>query len=169
MSFTVQINGDRELISKLVTMPNTVRAALLTKIHELALRLENKVKVEHLSGPTGPSSLSVQTGALRRSVHNQVESTDSSVTGAVYYAPDVPYAGIHEFGGTINVPEIVPINAMALHFYTKGGDEVFARRAAAHTVHIPERAPLRTAFAEMKAEILEGMRSAVMQGLLRGR
>jgi hypothetical protein len=169
--FSVSLVGDRELIAKVQRLPEQVLVALKAKVQTLALLLQRKVQVEHLSGPTGPHTLSVGPntadhtgGQLRRSVFQTVTSTASSVTGKVAFSADVPYAAIHEFGGTINIPEIVPTKAKALHFMM-GGKDVFVKRVKAHTVTIPERAPLRTAFAEMLPEIEAGMREALAEGV----
>jgi hypothetical protein len=159
--FTVKMVGDRELIAKFVSMPQKLRDALVRATGLLEAKLEALVKTRYLSGPTGAHTLSVGKntpghtgGLLRDSVHGiPIEQSGSSVKGGVGYGAQVPYAAIHEFGGTINIPEIVPVKAQALHFLI-GGKEVFVKRVAAHTVVMPERAPLRTAFRSMKAEII---------------
>lgn len=159
--FTVTVTGDRELIAKLTSMPENVRLAITQKIQMLTLMLQAKVQTEHLSGPTGDHTLSVKSGNLRRSVFQNVESSSVAVIGTVGFSADVVYAAIHEFGGTIDIPEIVPDKAKALYFLM-GGQEVFASRVRAHTIVIPERAPLRTSLAEMSAFIREQLEETVV-------
>lgn len=168
---TVTVEGDRAVAARMSTISDGVRRALERKIHVLTLELQRKVKTEHLSGPTGAHSLSVGKntdghtgGQLRASVRQEVTTSASAIVGSVGYSADVAYAAIHEFGGTINVPEIVPVKAKVLHFMMNGKD-VFTRRVAAHTVTIPERAPLRTGFKEMADTIREGLKDAVKEGL----
>lgn len=172
MLITLRMEGQREVAARLGALPEKVRAALRKRIISLTLRLQTKVKRDHLSGPTGTHSLSVGTntkghtgGQLRASVFQRLDSDSAAeVVGAVGFSADVPYAAIHEFGGTINVPEMVPVKARALH-WIGGGKDVFAMRTKAHTVTMPERAPLRTAFREMRGEIVSGLKEAVAEGL----
>lgn len=173
--FTLTVHGDRELAARFGAMPDAVRTAVRKKIMALTLELQRKIKVEHLSGPTGVHSLSVGVnsakhtgGQLRASVFQEMNEESGGIVGRVGYSADVAYAAIHEFGGTVNVPEIVPTKTKALHWVMNGKD-VFATRVRAHTVKIPERAPLRTGFNEMKEEILEGLKQAVTEGLRNAR
>lgn len=162
--FTVSIIGDQQLIANFVAMPQQLQASLTRRVRKLALLLQRHLQVDYLSGPTGEHTLSVQKGALRRSAFNTVVSTSAEVTGTVGYGADVPYAAAHEYGATINIPEIVPTTAQALHFVINGKD-VFAKRVRAHTVILPERAPLRTAFADMKEQIEDELSAATEEGL----
>lgn len=152
-------------------LPPKVQGELELKVRALADELRTKVMVEHLSGPTGPHTLSVGQnskghtgGQLRASVFQDVKISDTSVRGRVGFSGDVVYAAIHEFGGVINIPEIIPTKAKALKFMIQGR-EVFARKVRAHTVTIPERAPLRTSFKEMLEKIVTGIKEAVFEGV----
>lgn len=157
--FTVELVGQRELSLRLTSMPAAVRRSLTRKTYSLANDLEALVKSK-LSGIV----LNVVTGALRRSIHNKVTSEATSVKASVFSSGDVKYAAIHEFGGTVHVPEIVPTKAQALHFIYEG-KEVFARRVRAHDVQMPERSFLRSSLSDMKDGIVEGLREAVEEGL----
>lgn len=161
----VTLTGDRALVAKLTELPPRIMAALKRTIYALVINLRTKVMMEGLSGPTGAHTLSVVTGALRRSVKSDVRSDDSSVTGTVSYGADVPYARIHELGGVIHIPEIRPVVAQALHFTWKG-EERFFQVVRAHDVVMPERAPLRTVFAGFVPVAKEDLRRAV-EGALR--
>jgi phage gpG-like protein len=164
----IALSGDKEVIAKLDALPSELRFALAAKIFALTQKLRTNLIEHHLSGPTGPHSLSVgQTtsthtaGQLRQSVIAQpVEASETEVSGGVAYGANTPYAAIHEFGGTINIPDIFPKKAQALHFI-QNGEDVFYRHVRAHTVTIPERAPLRTAFDEMKSEIIDEITETV--------
>lgn len=165
VEFTVEIKGDRELMLKITELPSRLRQALVRATAILAANLERSVKAGHLSGPTGAHSLSIRSGNLMSSVHQlPIQQNDSQVTGGVAYGATVAYAAIHEFGGTINVPEMIPVNAKALHFMV-GGADVFAMRTRAHSVKMPERAPLRTAFKDMQQEIIDTYKAAADKAL----
>lgn len=153
----IQVN-DTNIQARLGGMPAKVRAALTRKIHALALMLEGYIKADKLSGQV----LNVVTGALKASIFNEVTATPSSVTARVASASDVKYAAIHEFGGVINIPEIFPSKGNVLHFVL-GGKDVFARRVAAHVVHMPERSFMRSALHDKEQEIVQGISQAVTQ------
>jgi phage gpG-like protein len=157
--FTIEIKGDRELVERLNAMPSTVRVVLRRKVYMLALLLEAMVK-EKLSGPV----LNVVSGALRRSITEEVTDNPEQISAKVYSSGDVKYAAIHEYGGVIHIPEIVPVKAKALHFVI-GAKDIFAMRVAAHDVHMPERSYMRSSLDQMRQEIVDGMRSAVLEGL----
>src|SRR5260370_1267916 len=155
----IQIVGDKELIARLDAMPAQIRAALVRKVTALALLLEAKVKGDKLSGQV----LNVVSGALRRSIFNEVQQSDTAVTGKVASSGDVKYAAIHEFGGTINVPEI-SAKGKALAFMM-GGKQVFFKKVAAHTITMPERSFMRSSLKDMESQIREGLTEAVREGL----
>lgn len=159
---SVTLRGNSELIARLGAMPQAVHDSLVQKVYFLALALEAKVK-----GKLSDDVLHVRTGALRSSIFYTVTDSRESVRGKVAAPKNVPYAAIHEFGGTIHVPEIVPTKAEALHFFV-AGKEVFAKRVAAHTVHMPERSYLRSSLRDMREEIIAGMKQAVIQGMNKG-
>ena len=154
----IRVN-DRQLEARLTAMPTRVQKALVQKLTALAFKLENHIKADKLSGQV----LNVRTGALRRSIFSTVETSATEVVATVASSSDVPYGRIHEFGGTIQVPEITPVKAQALHFVINGKD-VFAKRVRAHTVSMPERSFMRSALADMKDEIEAGIRQAVEEG-----
>ena len=156
---TVEVVGDKQLIARLTAMPDNIRSALVRKVRALALMLEATVKGEKLSGQV----LNVVTGALRRSISNEVTTGSNSVTAEVYSSGDVKYAAIHEYGGTIPAHEVVATKAQALHFVI-GAKDVFAKRVQIPDVKMPERSFLRSSLDEMRDEIVEGMKEAVLEG-----
>jgi HK97 gp10 family phage protein len=155
----IQITGDRELIARFTAMPDQVRRALLKKVTQLALQLESKIKTEKLSGQV----LHVVSGKLRASIFNEVTQTGDSTIGKAASSGDVKYAAIHEFGGTIEIPEIVA-KGKALAFM-QGGKMAFYKKVAAHTVTMPERSFMRSSLADMKDQIIQEMTDAVREGV----
>lgn len=158
--FEVTVHGDQELIAKLGAMPDNVRKELRREVNYLAIKMLQMIQGK-LRGPV----LNYVTGQLFRSIQERVTETTNSITARLFSAGDVVYAGIHEYGGTINIPEIRPVNAMALRFSPGGGEAIFRMWARAHTVHMPERSYMRSSLDDMRQEIVEGMREAVMTGV----
>ena len=157
--FEITVRGDKELIAKLGAMPDRVRTELRREVNYLAVKMLQLIQSK-LRGPV----LNYITGRLFRSIQERVTETSTSVVARLFSAGDDKYAGIHEFGGTINIPEIRPVNARVLHWVGGSGD-VFAMYARAHTVTMPERSFMRSSLTDMRSEIVEGMRAAVMRGL----
>lgn len=168
MKLTLQFVGDRELIARLESLPSQVQLALRAAVLQSLSMLRALIQNKFLSGPTGAHTLSVRTGALRRSIaYDLLRDDTTAIIGHVYYTADVPYAAIHEFGGTIHLPEIRPINAKALHFTWQGAERFFMK-VRAHDVVIPRRAPMQTAFEQSKPEIIARLRKAVILSVKAG-
>jgi phage gpG-like protein len=137
-----------------------VHNALLREVQLLRLELESKIKGDKLSGQV----LHVVSGDLRRSIYSGVIDRADFIQGFAAQSGDVKYGAIHEFGGIIHVPEIVPAKAKALHWVFEGKD-VFAKRARAHDVTMPERSYMRSTLKEMEPEIAAGLKAAVLRAL----
>jgi HK97 gp10 family phage protein len=154
----IKILGDDALIARLSNMPDNVRKKLLAKVTTLAFELERKIKGDKLSGQV----LNVRTGKLRASIHSSVSQTETSTIGKAASSGDVKYAAVHEFGGTIQIPEIVA-KSKALAFM-QNGKMAFYKKVAAHTVKMPERSFMRSSLADMKDRIIAEMTEAVREG-----
>lgn len=159
---TFTLVGHSEVVAKMGSLSVKLRAAVLRSINRLVLKVQNNVVQNHLSGPTGDHSLSRDTGNLARSVHTSVTQDGGTIVGKIFYTHDTDYAAIHEFGGIIHVPEIVPDKANALAFMMSGKQMILARTKA-HDVVMPERAPLRTGFAEMKDTIEQDLQQSLSE------
>lgn len=151
----VTLVGDQQLLVRVERMKSTVQQALYQAVLALSLRMEARVK-DKLSGEV----LNVVTGALRRSIASSVTQSGTGVTGRVYSGGDVKYAAIHEFGGTIHIPDIYPTAGKALHFFA-GGAEIFATHVAAHNVVMPERSYMRSTLSDMASEIRAALVAAI--------
>lgn len=158
--FEVTVRGDKELITKLGAMPDSVRKELRREVNLLGIKMLQLIQSK-LRGPV----LHYITGQLFRSIQLRVTESSSAIFARLFSAGDVVYAGIHEYGGTINIPEIRPVNALALRFAPGGGEAIFRMYARAHTVTMPERSFMRSSLDDMRSEIIEGMREAVMTGV----
>lgn len=113
--------------------------------------------LESARGKVSGDVLQARTGALRASLRAEVTETAGGFAALVWSDGSVRYARIQEYGGRIAVPEIVPKNAKSLAF-VYGGRMVFAKRAAAHVVVLPERSYMRASLAEFAPPFLDGIR-----------
>ncbi|USN16573.1 hypothetical protein POLEWNIK_00470 [Brevundimonas phage vB_BpoS-Polewnik] len=159
MIVNIVVNGDTEVIAKFKSMPAAVHAALLQKVHALSLKLEAYVKKNKLSGQV----LNRKSGRLIRSIGSRVLDGDKSVFGIVFQSADVPYGGIHEYGGKTSAHVITPKKAKVLAF-TKAGATVFARKVNHPGSKMPTRSYMRSSLREMSTEISLGMKEAIVKG-----
>ena len=127
-------------------MYGNVRAALFKSISKSAVDLRNYIQDKKLSASPGYSAtlLHHKSGALKRSITEQVVNTEQGIYAHVFSAGDVKYAAIHEYGGAIT------------RFGKKVGD---------YTVRMPMRSFMRTSLAENKDKIIAGINKAAMDGV----
>ncbi len=163
MSDGIKISAnDTAVRAEFDAMPGRIHRALVQKVQLLRILLESKIKNDKLSGQV----LNVISGDLRRSIFSGIDDRGEFVEGWAKQSGDVKYGAIHEFGGTIHIPEITPVKAKALHF-VMGGKDVFAKRVRAHDVTMPERSFMRSALADMHDDIVNGMKDAVLKEVSR--
>lgn len=113
------------------------------------------IQTEKLSGQV----LNRKSGRLSNSITQQtLQIGDDQINTKVGVFGGVPYARIHELGGSIDVPEV----SGKLMVFNSGDGLVFTRHHKAFTVHMPERSYLRSALRDKHEEIIERMNRAVM-------
>lgn len=156
-------NSDQRVEQFLGTRAPRIVESVSREMLKQMIALSSHVATEHLSGRPGLRNI---TGTLRRSVLASPKVTPSgeAILGTVSTGPEVPYAKIQEYGGRINMPEIVPRRAQALRFMI-GGQVVFAKRVRAHSVVIPERSFMRVSLQEKQADIVAGLNRAIGQAV----
>jgi len=143
----------------LEAMPARLRAALSDKANALAAELQAKIQ-QKLSGGV----LNQKSGALARSIAATIDASSTDVSVTIWASPDIKYAAIHEYGGTIPPHQIVPGKARALAFLI-GGKQAFAARVNLPAIAMPERSYMRSSLAEMADEIGEGLSEAMAKVL----
>lgn len=144
---------DTEVSAKLDRVPGAAGAEVKRIVTADTLVMKSYVQ-RRLSGEV----LNVRSGRLRRSIDQRIEEQPGTVSGIVFSSSDVRYARIHEYGGKINIPEIVPVNGKVLRFEYQGR-VIFAARVRAHTVTMPERPYMRPSLKEVTAKFLSDMRA----------
>lgn len=105
-SIDIKLSGDALAILPRITDKPGLFRAIAREID-----LQNEFTIAHiqskkLSGPTSPTTLSVRTGLLRRSIRRtNAVVTATGAQGSI--GSNVAYAGVHEFGfqGSVQVPE----------------------------------------------------------------
>jgi phage gpG-like protein len=153
----IQVDTSAAVV-KLAGLPDKVRAGLREAVHTGALKLLAKVQ-QKVSGEV----LQVRSGALLGALRETgLSDSGDAISAGVTTDAAVKYARIQEYGGKIDVPEIAPVNAHALAF-EYGGKLVFAMKAAAHVVEIPERSYMQSSLAEIGPEIIDAIRKVAAE------
>ena len=144
--------------AKLAALPDKVRAGLRETVQAGALKLLSKVR-QKVSGDV----LQVRSGALLGALRETgLSDSGDAISAGVATDAALKYARIQEYGGRIDVPEIAPVNARALAF-EYGGKLVFAMKAAAHIVEIPEHSYMRSSLAEIGPELIDAIRKVAAE------
>jgi phage gpG-like protein len=144
--------------AKLAALPDKVRAAMRDAVQAGALKLLSKAQ-QKVSGDV----LQVRSGALLNSLRETgLSDSDDAISDGVATDAALKYAHIQEYGGRIEIPEIAPVAARALVF-EYGGKVVFAMKAAAHMVEIPEHSFLRSSLAEAAPDVIDDIRKVVAE------
>lgn len=128
-----QLEGDRK----------EIRANLALQMWQALSILEAAVK-QNIRVRSG---LRVRSGTLLNSVQKDVFATGNTVQGKI--GPEnVPYAGIHEYGGTIPARRIEPRHAKALRWLGTDGQVRFSKGHEIPAVNIKARPYLEPAIEE---------------------
>jgi phage gpG-like protein len=140
-------------IAFLEQFPAKYRERLVKVMQRVGFDLQGYVQRNKLQGQV----LNHRTGWLSSHVHADTEEDGNKVRTTVGVDSNaVPYAAIHEYGGKINVPEVV---GKLMRFET-GGDIVFAMSHRAFSFTMPERSYLRSSLSERKAVYIDWIRGA---------
>lgn len=157
MDVNVTLVGDKQLVQRLEQMPESLRVQLRKAVRASTLKVLARSK-QLVSGQV----LKVQTGLLRRSINDQYEEAESLIKGTVgTNKRTVPYAAIHEFGGTTKPHVIEAKRAEVLRFQV-GGETVFRRKVNHPGSVMPERSYLRRALRELAPDIRTQLTKAVV-------
>lgn len=161
--FDIQIVGLQELIIKLTgetdgAMQGRIREAITWETQQLEAQVKQNI-----------SNLFQNPDRMLASISSNVDSNETQITGTVT-ASGLPYLKIQEYGGTVQTPEIVPVNATILAFMApaklgfgsgpKTADMVFTKKTAAHATTLPERSFMRRSLAQKKEDIISSIQMA---------
>lgn len=147
---TVQVDASR-VVTRLERIDAATRTALRGAIVSITRDLTARVLAK-LSGGV----LNYRTGALYRSIKANLVENPTSIYGQVFSDGSVPYARIHEYGGTIQHPGSSKFQA-----WQGPAGWVFTHFTRPHPIPIPERSYLRSSLAEMQNDIVARLTIAV--------
>jgi phage gpG-like protein len=153
---TVELAGAKDALREI---PPQVIDAVARKVRVLTTNLQHHIVADKLQGQV----LHHRSGALGRSIAQDVATNGNVTTGRVFSSGDVKYAAIHEFGGQTRPHDIIPTKAEALAFMI-GGSQVFAKIVHHPGSKIPERSFMRSGLYDMADEIVAGLRTAALEG-----
>jgi len=137
---------------------DSLHDALADKLDALSRALQARV-VEKLSGEV----LARHSGALADSIFASLEDGGTNFTAEIG-SSGVVYAAIQEYGGKTAAHDIVAVKAKALAFMT-GGALHFARSVHHPGSLIPARSYLGSSLDEMRDDIENGLKDAVLAAL----
>ena len=123
----VYIRGTDALFAnaeKLAEVRKALPGQIGRAVSDFALSAIRTSKEKYLTGPR-PEKLGVVTGRLRSSIRAKVEARPDRIVAK--FGTDVPYAAIHEFGGTTPPRTILPRKAGVLS-WVSGGKRFFASK-----------------------------------------
>jgi phage gpG-like protein len=134
------------------------QAATGTRAFRLAGRAGTFKKVRGATVLVGATPTSIggrkklyRSGTLQQQVIRSVAISGNLITAG----STLPYAAPHQFGATIQIPEIRPKKSGGVLRWFGSGGAIFARRARAHKVVIPARPFLPSpAFAEKEGAMV---------------
>lgn len=153
MSISVKVDDSRVQL-KLANLPSDIRRRLVETMTKIGYELADDVKTGKLSGQV----LNVRSGLLRSSVGNETTDEGGRITTKVGVPGSrVPYAAIHEYGGTINVPEV---SGKLMVF---GQPPVFTMHHKAYPVKMPERSYLRSTLTEKAPHYISQIADAIKE------
>ncbi|HYM73583.1 MAG TPA: phage virion morphogenesis protein [Stellaceae bacterium] len=155
---SLSIGGLEATTARLAALPETVAARLAVEVERLGGVLQDRVR-RKLSGEV----LRQRSGRLAGSISVAMERSGLAV--AVTVGSDVPYAGIHEYGGVLPARGILPKSGRVLAFPWRGQQRFFCR-VSLPAVTMPERSFLRSALEETTPEIRAAIEAAVQQAVM---
>lgn len=156
MRMNVEIIGDTAIRARLDSMPVRLQDALRSKADFLAKYLQRYIVTQKLSGQV----LNKRTGALQRSITQQVTASTDSVTGKVYSDGSVDYAGIHEYGGKTN-PHVIEAKGGKALAFNWNGKAVFFRKVNHPGSNMPERSFMRSSLDDNRDYIIAELQRTV--------
>lgn len=145
--------------ASLAALPDRLREALSVKAAALAAELQGSIQ-QKLSGGV----LNQKSGALARSITATTDDGSADVSVTIATSPDIKYAAIQEYGGTIPPHDILPDKAKALAFLV-GGKQAFAARVNLPAVTMPERSYMRSSLAKMAGQIRDELSTTVVDAI----
>lgn len=151
--------GDGPALDRLRAMPDAARQDLARAIAKLGIDLQSNVQQNKLSGQV----LQIRSGSLKQSVAVRLDQSGSAISATV--STDLDYAAAQEYGfvGAVNV------RASLRQIREAFGHPIAAKTisvgAYGRRMDLPERSFLRSALADMAADIGAGITDALREAI----
>lgn len=140
----------KQVISEYNAAGDEIRKELPVQMYQALTILEAAIK-QNIRIRSG---LKVRSGSLLNSIQKEVLTIDGNVAGKV--GPEnIPYAAIHEYGGTIPARRIEPRHTKALKWLGTGGQFFFSKGHDIPASNIPARPYLEPAYDDNIDQIRE--------------
>jgi len=154
MPIETHIFGKDELIERFEQLPAQLIAGLTSEMKTQMVRLADYVRANKLSG----DPLHRRTGRLSRSVSGQASASGTKIRGTIG-SKGVPYARVHEEGGTFDIPSYSRMQTMVF------GRPMIPKEVTvrAHTATYPQRAFLKPSLLENEDRIREALRARALE------
>ncbi|HEX7732425.1 MAG TPA: hypothetical protein VF415_07240 [Rhodanobacter sp.] len=166
-SISLLVTGARQVLSRIEELPVRVQSAARSTLDTWALQLAGYIKASKLSG----NPLNRRSGRLSSSVHPVSQSTADTISAGAGGGAGVPYAKIHEYGGTIHHPGGTAFFISQL----LGGRAFFVSNASAiasslprtkpHDIPMPERSYMRSGFRDEAPSGIAQLRAAIREAI----
>lgn len=162
----IQILNAERVITGLSLRIEKVRTGAKSALDAWAYELAGYIKASKLSG----SPLNRRSGRLSSSVHPVDQSSGDDISAGAGGGAGVPYAKIHEYGGTINHPGGTAYFVSALlgrTFFVSNASALAASlpRTQPHTIDMPERSYMRSGLRDKAPSGIEALRAAVKEAI----
>jgi phage gpG-like protein len=142
----------KENIKEVVDTLNAGKTQIQKNLHVQMFQALSILEAAIKQNIRNRSGLKVRSGSLLNSIQKDVSSNGNTVTGRI--GPEnIPYAAIHEYGGTIPAKRIEPRHGKALRWMSAGGKFSFSKGHEIPAFDIKARPYLEPAIAE-KGELI---------------
>lgn len=163
-SLTLEVRGTAEAVAAARARYEARKERIRQACQEFGIEQQSYVREQKLSG----NPLHQRSGDLSNSIHSTVEESPRGFAVFVFSLGGregrlvVPYAKVHEFGGTFTIPEherrVAAPSALVGKPKVRGFKAVTVQTVREHTATYPERSFLRSSQLERANVFIERMR-----------
>lgn len=156
----LKVKFSERVSEKLASAPSRIEVGMAGGMSESVIDLARYIQAEKLSGQV----LGVVKDKLRNSLATSVEQVGPAQVRGSVFTQGVPYAAIHEYGGTTRPHMIYPKSAGGMLVFEWRGEMQYRKSVSHPGSKMPERSYMRTALADR----IDIIRRSVLAGALRG-
>lgn len=163
----IEITSTEAVLVRIGGASEKIRVAAKSSLDAWAIELAGYIKADKLSG----NPLNRRSGRLSASIHATNDDTATSTSAGAAGGAGVPYAKIHEYGGTINHPGGTAyfMSALLGHAFFVSNASPSADwlpRTKPHEINMPERSYMRSVLEDRAPSGIEQLRAAVRMAVM---